>query len=111
MTKKDLVKIIREVVRREVKNQIDNVLTEMETKNGSKMSINEAIEQTEAFPTMKTFTSADARSQFAALQDNHPSNNIQTDLKGKPVDVQSLGGGLDKALTRDYSQLVKRFNK
>ena len=111
MTKKDLVKIIREVVKREVKNQIDNILTEMETKKTSKMSINEAIDNTEAYPTMKTFNAADARAGFAAMQTGFNQTPQQTDLKGNPVDVKSLGGGLDKVLTRDYSELVKKMSK
>ena len=111
MTKKDLVRLIREVVKREVKTQVNNVLTEMENTASSKMSINEAIQKTEPFPTMKTFTSGDARAQFAAMQQGalHTDNKPQTDLSGRPVDVENLGGGLDKALTRDYSELVKRF--
>ena len=80
--------------------------------NGS-LSLNEALNQTEPFPTMgdKTFTSADARAQFASMQNGFNPSNRQTDLKGNAVDVSQLGGGLDKALTRDYSELVKRFNK
>ena len=117
MTKKDLVRIIREVVRKEVRQQIGNVLTEMEHKKAQEdksMSLNEALNQTDPFPTMqgKTFTSADARAQFASMQNGfNPSSQPQTDLSGKPVNVNQLGGGLDKALTRDYSELVKRFNK
>lgn len=117
MTKKDLVRLIREVVKREVKTQVNNVLTEMETTKADKtdkMSINEALDQTaKAFPTMKEFTSADARAGFAAMQTQmgNPANQPHTDLKGQPVDVSNLGGGLDKALTRDYSKLVQKFNK
>ena len=114
MTKKDLVKLIREVVKREVKVQVKNVLTEMEKPTSTqRLTINEALEQTEAFPTMggKTFTAQDARAGFAALQGGHPTTNIQTDINGKPVDVDSLGGGLGDALKRDYSKLVQRMNK
>jgi hypothetical protein len=112
MTKKELVRLIREVVKREVKTQVNNVLTEMETASPQKLTINEAIKQTEAFPTMgnKTFTAADARAGFAALQGGVDTTQ-QTDLNGKPVDVSQLGGGLDKALTRDYSNLVQKMNK
>ena len=67
MTKKDLVRLIREVVKREVKTQVNNVLTEMETTKADKtdkMSINEALDQTaKAFPTMKDFPF-----EFALLQ-------------------------------------------
>ncbi len=113
MTKKDLVRLIREVVKREVKTQVNNVLTEMESKKTDKMSINEALNQTaEDFPTMKEFTSADARAGFAAMQ-TEMGNPVQqqTDLSGKPVDVQKLDPSLNKALTRDYSKLVKKMVK
>ena len=111
MTKKDLVRLIREVVKREVKTQVNNVLTEMENTSSKKMSINEAIEQTAAteVPTLKTFTAADARAGFAAMQTGFNQPPQQTDLHGKPVDVSQLQGGLDKVLTRDYSELVKKF--
>ena len=46
-----------------------------------------------------------------SMQNGFNPSNRQTDLKGNAVDVSQLGGGLDKALTRDYSELVKRFNK
>ena len=111
MTKKDLIKIIREVVRREVKSEINNVLTEMESKSNRKDSLNEALKNTDPYPTMRTFNAADARAGFAALQDGFNPAPQQTDIKGRPVDVNNLGNGLDKALTRDYSKLVKRFNK
>ena len=111
MTKKDLIKIIREVVKREVKGQINSVLTEMESKPSTKMSIKEAMDNTAAYPTMKEFTSKDARAGFAALQSGHPTAGPQTDLNGKVVDVSSLGQGLEAALTRDYSKLVKKMDK
>ncbi len=113
MTKKDLVRLIREVVKREVKTQVNTLLTEMEVKNNSKISINESIEQpVEDFPTIKQFTSADARAGFAPLQNgfgNTPPQ--QTDINGKPVDLKQLDPSLSKALTRDYSSLVKKMVK
>jgi len=111
MTKKDLIRIIREVVRKEVKTQVDNVLTEMESQPKGNMTINEAMDQTEPFPTMKSFTGEDARAGFAAMQTgyNHPLS--QTDINGKQVDVSQLEPSLNKALTRDYSSLVKKMNK
>ena len=114
MTKKDLVRLIREVVKREVKTQVNTLLTEMEVKKNSKVSINESIEQpVEDFPTIKQFTSADARAGFASLQNgfgNTPPQQ-QTDINGKPVDLQQLDPSLSKALTRDYSSLVKKMVK
>jgi len=111
MNKKDLVRIIREVVRKEVKSQINNVLTEMESKPTNKTSLNEAITSTSSYPTMKTFSAADARAGFAAMQDPTSIKPKHTDIQGNQVDLASLGQGLDKALTRDYSQIVKKFNK
>ena len=112
MTKKDLVKIIREVVKREVKSQVNIVLTEMENNSTGKLSINEAIKQTSTdYPTLKEFTSADARAGFAAMQTGHGAAGPQTDLSGKVVDVATLDPSLQKALTKDYSQLVKKMVK
>ena len=114
MTKKELVRLIREVVKREVKNQVNVLLTEQK-KEKEITSIREALDQTKAledYPTMKSFNAADARAGFAAMQSGfNPQQNVQTDLRGNPVDVNSLGGGLDKALTRDYSALVKKMKR
>ena len=115
MTKKDLVRLIREVVKREVKTQVNNVLTEMENTASSKMSINEAIQKTEPFPTMKTFTSGDARAQFAAMQQGaFNANNHAAAFEGhngRVVSAEKIDPSVSKALTRDYSELVKRFKK
>ena len=35
----------------------------------------------------------------------------QTDINNRPVDTENLDPVLNKALNRDYSELVKRFNK
>jgi len=114
MTKKELVRLIREVVKREVKNQVNVLLTEQK-KEKEITSIREALDQTKAledYPTMKTFNATDARAGFASMQSGfNQQQNVQTDLKGNPVDVNNLGGGLDKALTRDYSALVKKMKR
>jgi len=116
MTKKELVRIIREVVKREVKSQLTEVTKSKEKvikENNNRISLEEALQQTaesDDYRTVKQFNAADARAGFSAMQSGYVEKP-QTDLHGKPVDLTQLGGGLDKALTRDYSQLVKRFNK
>ena len=42
------------------------------------------------------------------MQDMNPTVHM-TDINNRPVDIQSLPEDLAKALTRDYSKLVKRF--
>ena len=113
MTKKELVRIIREVVKREVKSQVNEAINSrkiLSKPSKNKMSIKEALLETNdmEYPTMKTFNASDARAGFAALQ-NGLENQPQKDIHGRPVSVENLQGGLDKALKRDYSELVKRF--
>jgi len=117
MTKKELVRIIREVVKREVKTQVNEAMKGskvLSARTKKNMSIQEALDQTKLFddyPTAKTFSAKDARAGFAALQSGYNQQPTQTDLNGRPVDVNNLGGGLDQVLKRDYSELVKRFKK
>ena len=122
MTKKDLVKIIREVVKREmksvVKQQINEVLTEMENSNSkvkekkeftSNTTLNSILNETansntdEAWPTIGAES---LRAKFMGMQDNAIP---QTDINNRPVNTSNLDPTLSKALTRDYSELVKRF--
>jgi hypothetical protein len=117
MTKKDLVRIIREVVRKEVKSVIKEelntamTLLENKTKAPKSMSLSEAVNQTKQGDTQDEFApypSIDAnslRSKFAGMQGNVP----QTDLNNRPVDTSRLDPTLTSALTRNYSDLVKRF--
>ena len=110
MTKKDLVRLIREVVKREVKNQVNVLLTEQKQKKEI-TSIKEALDQTKAledYPTMRTFNAADARAGFAAMQNGFQQ---QQDINGKPVDVKALPDTIQNALTRDYSDLVKKMKR
>lgn len=114
MTKKDLVKLIREVVKREIKTAVKSELNEamnvLETKKSipGKISLAEAVDMTKeeekAYPSMGTFTS-NMRAQFAAMNGATP----QTDINNRPVDTSRLPEDLSTALTRDYSELVKRF--
>ena len=75
------------------------------------MSLNEALTQTKAsgdWKSMGTFDSKDARSSFAAMQ-NGNSNPGMNELLSNPT-VQK-DESLEKAFTRDYSQLVKAMKK
>ena len=131
MTKKELVRLIREVVKLEIKNQVKRELNEamnimehkaaqQKTKSVTKnytnnAMLNEVLNETSVgefddYPTMENFKS-DMRSQFMAMQGNVSPATQMTDINNRPVNVNNLGNGLDKALTRDYSELVKRFKK
>ena len=113
MTKKELVRIIREVVKREIKN----VLTENKTvqpkpkKQYSKTPmLNEVLNDTaQNYNDESAWPSVDAnslRARFMGMQDNVIP---QTDINNRPVDTSNLDPSLNKALTRDYSELVKKF--
>ena len=122
MTKKELVKIIREVVKREVKNVLNEQFSAQQPikkkqtkKTYSKNPIlNEVLKETSDYETVATMNSSDVsgfRSKFMSMQGGMNGPVQHTDVHGKPVDVNQLGGGLDKVLTRDYSALVKTFDK
>ena len=134
MTKKELVRLIREVVKREiksvVKNELNEALTILENKESDDSLLSNKIKVNTVKQPKKNYTNnsmlnevlnetstegwpeisqQDVRSRFAALQgDTVPT----TDINNMPVDKSKLEkDGLGKALTRDYSELVKRFNK
>jgi hypothetical protein len=118
MTKKDLVRIIREVVRKEVKSVIKEelnsamTLLENETKAPKSMSLNEALSQTKQANSQDQFApypeidKDTLRNRFAGMQG---TVTPQTDINNRPVDTSRLDPALSKALTRNYSDLVKRF--
>jgi len=126
MTKKDLVKIIREVVKREVnsvvKNEINEVLTLMEQSNKvsttpkekqkkytSNSSLNSILNETAnngEFDDWPEVSANTLRARFSGMQDGAAPT---TDINNRPVDTSKLDPTLNKALTRDYSELVKRF--
>ena len=63
---------------------------------------------------MNTFTSADARTGFAAMQTNYGAPQAPAAFEGhngRVVSAQQVDPSVNKALTRDYSELVKRFKK
>jgi len=109
-----LAQVIRKIVREEVQKEVRNVLNEQKQKSDvGSLTLNEALSQTEEdFPTMKQFTSNDARAGFAALQNGYdqPPNALQGH-NGRVVSTDQVDPSVTKAMTRDYSELVKRFKK
>ena len=102
MTKKDLIKIIREVVRKEVKNVLSE---ERKPKQKNKMSLTEAIMETKnTQDEWPEISQQEIRGRFAGMQTGQ-----QADINNKPVDTEKLDPALNSALNRDYSELVKRF--
>ena len=131
MTKKELVKLIREVVKREiktaVKNEINESLNMLEqkaprakktkvTKNYTEnISLNEALNATRTYTEFEAYPEVSAnelRNKFASMQSGPMTERPMTDHNNIPVKQEVLEkDGLGKALTRDYSSLVKRFKK
>ena len=115
MKVKELARVIRKIVREEVQKEVKSILTEQQlnsnpSANKEKLTLTEALQQTESeeYPTMQTFNASDARAGFAAMQGGINRPPVHTDLNGRAVKDQPE---LEKALTRDYSDLVKRFKK
>jgi len=128
MNKKDLIKIIREVVKREIKSvvkqELNEVLSEMEqgrvvhkskkastkkTNFAKNPTLNNILNETANTSDFGDWPEIDAnslRAKFAGMQDGAAP---QTDINNRPVDTSNLEPSLGKALTRDYSELVKRF--
>ena len=110
MTKKELIEIIRKVVKSEVKKAINEVTQPRLDKASSKSTLQEVLAQTEQqddWKTMGTFNASDARAQFAAMQGGIAG--AQSNLLSQPA-VQN-DESLQKAFTRDYSDLVKAMKK
>ena len=130
--KTKLSRVIREIVQQEVEKQLveifgnkkketpqqaqDEMLKRFSAEEVSytnNASLNEALNATandDGFKTMKSFNSGDVRNKFMQMQGNTGQPTIQNmvpqDLAHKPIDKS-----VEKALTRDYSELVKRFKK
>ena len=115
MKAKQLAQVIRKIVREEVRKEVKSVLTEQKAVESKQhLSLNEALSETEseAYPTMKEFTATDARAGFAALQDNFNQKPAAFEgHNGRLVNANSIDDSVTKAMTRDYSELVKRFKK
>ena len=117
MKVKQLAKVIRKIVREEVQKEVRSILTEQKSVNNNKekLTLSEALEQTEQedYPTMNTFNAVDARAGFAAMQNGfgQPQANVLEGHNGKIVSAEKVDPSVTKAITRDYSELVKRFKK
>tara|TARA_R100001129_G_scaffold145671_1_gene106979 strand:- start:905 stop:1255 length:351 start_codon:yes stop_codon:yes gene_type:complete len=116
MKAKQLAQVIRKIVREEVQKEVRNVLTEQKVKsikseNEERLTLSEALQQTETeeYQTIGNFNAADARAGFAAMQGGYAQP--QKDINGRPVDMSRVDDSVTKAMTRDYSELVKRFKK
>ena len=114
-----LAQVIRKIVREEGQKEVRNVLNEQKAKDNStveSLSLNEALSQTEqeSYPTMKSFNASDARAGFAAMQDSFAAPQQPTALEGhngQVIPTNRIDDSVTKAMTRDYSELVKRFKK
>lgn len=132
MTKKELVKLIREVVKIEVKSAVNselnealNILEQKENKVNkvsttkapknytSNISLNEALNDTKAsseFEAYPEVSVSELRNKFSSMQSGPMASAPMVDHNNMPVRSSTLEkDGLGKALTRDYSELVKRF--
>lgn len=111
MKKKELVEIIRLVVKSEVKKAVKSALTEVKKQPEAPISLNEALSQTQEsgdWKSMGTFDSKDARASFAAMQGGGANPGMNTLLANPAVQKDE---SLEKAFTRDYSQLIKAMKK
>ena len=141
MTKKDLVKIIREVVKREVQKEVKKIFIEEQVSKPTKVieqkvqqkkaytknkSLNDVLNetvgltkaqknQTEEYPTLGggTFDS----SRMSELMGYGKSEEVKRDMVA--VDTLQKAGKsvgevpehITNALTRDYSKLMKKMDK
>ena len=118
MTKKELVRLIREVVKREIKSAVKTELNEalniLENQKQPKQKnnytknvmLNEVLNETKNEEAWPEISQNDIRSRFTAMQGGATP---MTDVNNRPVDTSNLDPTLSKALNRNYSELVKRF--
>ena len=141
MTKKDLVKIIREVVKREVQKEVKKIFIEEQVSKPTKVieqkvqqrkaytknkSLNDVLNetvgltktqknQTEEYPTLGggTFdTSRMAELMGYGQPEEAKRDMVAVDtLKKAGKSVNDVPEALTNALTRDYSDLMKAMNK
>ena len=139
MTKKDLVKVIRKLVREEVKKEVGKILiSERKVKTipqkkskpikktlSKDKTLNEVLNetvglmqsQTEEYPDMggKQYTTGNMADllgygDMASPELKRDKVAAQT-LAEKGVTPEQVGDGVVNALTRDYSDLMKVINK
>jgi len=131
--KNKLSKVIREIVQQEVEKQLVSIFGDKNKKsaqdaqnemmesfgttqtNYSKnTSLNAALNETanDGYKTMKAYDSQDARAGFASMQDMM-SGGKPTVAQMVPKDMQGreVAPEVGKALTRDYTELVKAMTK
>ena len=129
MTKKGLVKIIQEVVRREVKKEVQKIFIKQvsspkkEVKYSKDETINNILNETtglsksqkDEYPTVtgKAFDT----NRMAELMGYSQPEEVQRDMvavdtmKKAGVTSEQVPEAVTKALTRDYSDLMKAMNK
>ena len=135
MTKKDLVKIIREVVRREVQKEVQKIFIKEETssrlgdiipeikKSVPKVSSEKEVKYSKNQALNKVLNETVALSkkepteEYPTLGGGTFDTNRMTELLGYDT-LQKAGKSIDdvpehvtNALTRDYSGLMKAMNK
>ena len=98
MTKKDLVKIIREVVKREVQKEV------------KKIFIKEQVYPTLGGGTFDTSRMAELMGYGQPEEAKRDMVAVDT-LKKAGKSVNDVPEALTNALTRDYSDLMKAMNK
>jgi len=132
MKTKQIAQLIRKLVKEEVQKQVRNALVEQSVKAASftevqqpapivkstkKFTANSALNdilnetvQSSEYSTLQTFNASDARAGLAGMQSPMASNPIpDRDISGAPMNPSRVTPDVMKALTRDYSELVKRF--
>ncbi len=100
MKTKEFVRAIKKIIKEEVAKQVKVVLAEQKAATTTP-SI------TEEYKTIGTFSAANARAGFAAMNGANPLST--PDNNGRTIDPANVPESMQKALTRDYSELVKRF--
>lgn len=131
--KNKLSKVIREMVQQEVEKQLVSIFGD-KNKNSAQdaqnemlesfgatqtnytkdSSLNAALNETanDGYKTMKTYDSQDARAGFSSMQDMMGGGKptvaqmVPKDMRGREVAPE-----VGKALTRDYTELVKAMTK
>ena len=130
MKAKQLAQVIRKLVKEEVQKAVQEEVRSILGENNTQKqlvdtpntvsytkhtSLNEALNATEAeeYQTVKSFNAGDARAGFASLQNNIGGTEPTafTGHNGQVIPASKLDDSLTKSLTRDYSELVKRFKK
>ncbi len=130
MNSKKLAQVIRNIVKEEVRKEVKKSLTSFINENKtarahtkvqeqqftSNASLNEALNSTiseqEEWKTVGNFDASQARAGFAAMQSGFgPAQKapVMANLNGVPVDPNTVDESVTKAITRNYSELVKRF--